>query len=137
MPADQGDSNPLAGSLWCQEFRVLQRLSSGAYGFVWLCLEVKTGQQVAIKFISRERNKIDKNVEREIINHSMLEHPHIIQFKLCFLTDKYLAIAMEYAGGEDLLKYDTAVIARLFTLSHEQFTSMGFACAGLSTTTAD
>ena len=131
MPADQGDANPLAGSQWCQEFRVLQRLSAGAYGFVWLCLEVKTGQQVAIKFISRERNKIDKNVEREIINHSMLEHPHIIQFKLCFLTDKYLAIAMEYAGGEDLLKY--ALTNSTVEPVARAYYEHGSCCADLST----
>ena len=105
MPADQSDANPLAGSEWCQQFRVIECLSAGAYGFVWLCLDVADhNNPVAIKFISRERNKIDKNVEREIINHSMLDHPHIIQFKLCFLTDKYLAIAMEYAGGGHLLR---------------------------------
>ena len=101
MPADR---YPLAGSEWCQKFRALKLLSSGAYGYVWLCLEVDTNEHVAIKFISREKNKIDRQVEREIINHSILEHPHIIQFKLCFLTDKYLAIAMEYAGGNDLLR---------------------------------
>lgn len=104
MSADHSDQNPLAGSLWCREFRALNQLSAGAYGFVWRCLEEKNLQEIAIKFIARDRSKIDRNVEREIINHSMLLHPHIIQFQLCFLTDKYLAIAMEYAGGEDLLR---------------------------------
>lgn len=104
MTADHSDQNPLAGSLWCREFRALNQLSAGAYGFVWRCLEEDNLQEIAIKFIARDRSKIDKNVEREIINHSMLLHPHIIEFKLCFLTDKYLAIAMEYAGGEDLLR---------------------------------
>jgi serine/threonine-protein kinase SRK2 len=38
-------------------------------------------------------------VEREILNHSLLIHPHVVQFKHCFLTRQYLAIAMEYAEG--------------------------------------
>ena len=29
-----------------------------------------------------------------MINHSSLTHPHIVKFRECFLTDKYLAIAM-------------------------------------------
>ena len=105
MPVDLSDNNPLAGSAWRQQFREVECLSWGTYGFVWLCYDVvNDNAPVAIKFISRSKNKIDKNVEREIINHSMLDHPHIIQFKLCFLTDKYLAIAMEYAGSGHLLR---------------------------------
>ena len=46
-----------------------------------------------------------KYVRREVINHSSLTHPHIVKFRECFLTDKYLAIAMEYAAGGDMFKY--------------------------------
>jgi hypothetical protein len=42
---------------------------------------------------------------REIVNHSNFCHPHVIQFKEVFLTDDYLAIAMEYAPGGDLFQY--------------------------------
>ena len=125
MPADLSDAHPLAGSDWCQHFRALKRLSAGAYGCVWLCEEETSHQQVAIKFISREPSKIDRNVEREIINHSMLLHPHIIEFKLCFLTDKYLAIAMEYAGGEDLLRYVQATSVNVYD-SCTSYTSTDF-----------
>ena len=102
--ADQDDANPLAGSEWRDQFGLVQKLSAGAYGFVWCCLDRDSGANLAIKFIARDKNSIDKNVEREIINHSMLMHPHIVEFKICFLTEKYLAIAMEYAEGEDLLR---------------------------------
>lgn len=43
-------------------------------------------------------------MEREIINHSNLLHPHVIQFKEVFLTEDYLAIAMEYAAGGDMFQ---------------------------------
>ena len=46
-----------------------------------------------------------KYVRREVINHSSLTHPHIVKFRECFLTDKYLAIAMDYAAGGDMFKY--------------------------------
>ena len=76
----------------------------GAYGFVWCCLDRESGTKIAIKFIARDKSTIDKNVEREIINHSGLMHPHIVEFKICFLTTRYLAIAMEYAEGQNLLR---------------------------------
>ena len=44
----------------------------------------------------------------------MLEHPHIIEFKVCFLTNQYLAIAMEYAEGEDLLRQASECPSSLF-----------------------
>lgn len=46
-----------------------------------------------------------KYVEREIKNHRILVHPHIIHFKEVFLTDKYLGIVMEYAAGGDMFEY--------------------------------
>ena len=54
-----------------------------------------TDEYVAIKFIKRGQN-INKYVGREIVNHSNLLHPHIVQFKQVFLTEEYLAIVMEY-----------------------------------------
>ena len=51
------------------------------------------------------QDKITKNVERELLNHCTLIHPHIVRFRECFLTAKYLAIAMDYAAGGDMYKY--------------------------------
>ena len=49
-----------------------------------------------------------KCVERELMNHSRLIHPHIVRFHECFLTDKHLAIVMEYAAGGSLYGHVTA-----------------------------
>lgn len=46
-----------------------------------LALDTVTGEEVAIKLMERG-SKITKYVERELINHSHLLHPHIIQ--VCF-----------------------------------------------------
>ena len=49
----------------------------------------------------KSEKQVTKYVEREILNHRMLMHPHVVQFKEVFLTPKYLAIAMEFVpGGE-------------------------------------
>lgn len=55
--------------------------------------------QVAIKFIQRGEKMAGRYVEREIVNHSMLLHPHIIQFKevICLLllaSPHFLSIAL-------------------------------------------
>ena len=82
----------------------LRSLNSGTFGFVELCADRATGQQVAIKFIERG-DKVTKYVEREILNHRVLLHPHVVQFKEVFLTPRYLAIAMEYVPGGDMFEY--------------------------------
>jgi serine/threonine protein kinase len=46
-----------------------------------------------------QKKQVTKYVEREILNHRMLMHPHVVQFKEVFLTPKYLAIAMEFVPG--------------------------------------
>lgn len=49
--------------------------------------------------------QITKYVERELLNHNRLLHPHIIQFKEVFLTNEYLGISMEFAPGGDMFQY--------------------------------
>ena len=49
--------------------------------------------------------QITKYVERELLNHNRLLHPHIIQFKEVFLTNEFLGIAMEFAPGGDMFQY--------------------------------
>jgi serine/threonine-protein kinase SRK2 len=57
--------------------------------------------------------QIDKNVEREIINHRQLSgHPNIVRFFEVFLTSTHLAISMEYAAGGEL--FDRIVKAGRF-----------------------
>lgn len=48
---------------------------------------------------NKNTQQVTKYVEREILNHRMLMHPHVVQFKEVFLTPKYLAIAMEFVPG--------------------------------------
>ena len=63
--------------------------------------------QVALQVVSirsqhtlaRALVQIDKNVEREILVHSQLEHPLIVGFKRVFLTPTHLGIALQYAEG--------------------------------------
>ncbi|EFJ06661.1 hypothetical protein SELMODRAFT_162233 [Selaginella moellendorffii] len=84
-------------------FEFVQDIGSGNFGIARLMREKETGELVAVKFIERGE-KIDENVQREIINHRSLRHPNIIRFKEVMLTPTHLAIAMEYAAGGELFE---------------------------------
>jgi len=101
-PAPAGQTNPLGSNH--PRYETIQYLNSGTFGFVQLCKDKRTGEQVAIKFMQRG-DRITKHVEREILNHRILNHPHIVKFKEVFLTPQHLAIVMEYAAGGDLFNY--------------------------------
>lgn len=84
-------------------YEPIKNLGSGNFGVAKLVRDKKTKELVAVKYIERGQ-KIDENVQREIINHRSLRHPNIIRFKEVFLTPKHLAIVMEYAAGGELFK---------------------------------
>ena len=62
--------------------------------------------------LQRQVGCLNKHVEREIVNHSLLAHPHIIAFRECFLTTDYLAISTEYAAGGDLFRWAVCGVYR-------------------------
>ncbi|CAL5229102.1 g12364 [Coccomyxa viridis] len=105
MRADLEIEDPLSGH---PRYSTQRYLSEGSFGFVVLATENASGKPVAIKFLKRLEDRMTKNVERELMNHSRLIHPHIVRFYECFLTDKHLAIVMEYAAGGSLYSHVTA-----------------------------
>ncbi len=60
-------------------FRFESHLGSGAFGSVQLVKDVTSGRQLAIKCIKRVY--ASKYLEEEILNQSLLRHPHIIHFR--------------------------------------------------------
>jgi hypothetical protein len=42
----------------------------------------------------------------QVLNHRMLRHPHVIEFKEVLLTQEHLGIAMEYASGVKWIERD-------------------------------
>lgn len=99
-------------------YELLKEIGSGNFGVAKLMRYKVTGELVAVKFIERG-NKIDKNVEREIVNHRTLLHPNIIKFREVFLTTTHLAIVMEYAAGGEL--FDRIVRAGRFSEDEARF----------------
>ncbi|KAG2547474.1 hypothetical protein PVAP13_9KG103200 [Panicum virgatum] len=84
-------------------YELVRDIGSGNFGIARLMRNRADGQLVAVKYIERGE-KIDENVQREIINHRSLRHPNIIRFKEVILTPTHLAIVMEYASGGELFE---------------------------------
>ncbi|KAL6893497.1 hypothetical protein ACP4OV_007595 [Aristida adscensionis] len=84
-------------------YELVRDIGSGNFGVARLMRNRANGQLVAVKYIERG-DKIDENVQREIINHRSLRHPNIIRFKEVILTSTHLAIVMEYASGGELFE---------------------------------
>ncbi|KAL3722435.1 hypothetical protein ACJRO7_034756 [Eucalyptus globulus] len=84
-------------------YELVRDIGSGNFGVARLMRDRQTNELVAVKYIERG-DKIDENVQREIINHRSLIHPNIIRFREVILTPTHLAIVMEYAAGGELFE---------------------------------
>ncbi|CAD7704929.1 unnamed protein product [Ostreobium quekettii] len=97
----QQHENPLEGH---PRYEKVSDVNSGSFGFVMKARDRLTGRLVAIKFLHRG-DKIHRYVQREILNHKRLRHPHVVQFYEVFLTEEFLAIVMEFADQGDLFLF--------------------------------
>lgn len=86
-----------------EKYEPLKELGVGNFGVARLVRDKNTKELLAVKYIHRG-NKIDENVQREIMNHRSLTHPNIIRFKEVLVTPTHLAIVMEYAAGGELFE---------------------------------
>lgn len=87
-----------------ERYQKRHKLGEGAYGSVYLAIDKKTGEQVALKKVKLQ--KMSK-AEREKAHYevellSSLKHPNIVAYKDSWTVDNYLFIAMEYVDGGDL-----------------------------------
>ena len=73
-------------------YEYVRKLGQGSQGFVQLARDRQTDELVAIKFIHRGWDaRQTKYVGRELLIHQELSlsgHPHIVEFKEVFLTER-------------------------------------------------
>lgn len=115
--------DPLQGH---SKYERVEEVNSGSFGLVLKASDKTQKTPVAIKLLPRGP-QIHNGVEREILNHKSLKHPHVIQFKEVFLTEKYLAIAMEYADQGDLFRYVRVRISPVFEIHDDCLGTRSFA----------
>lgn len=100
-PGDNAEDKEAAARYETDTYEYVRALGQGNFGVACLMRHKGTGDMVAVKFLERGP-KIDKNVQREIVNHRLLRHPNIIGFREVFLTDQFLGIVMEDANSGEL-----------------------------------
>ena len=49
-----------------------------------------------VLLIGVKHEQVNQDVEREILNHSLLVHPHIVPIKEVFLSPGHLAVVMDH-----------------------------------------
>eukprot|EP00798_Chlamydomonas_sp_ICE-L_P008234 gene8234-1500_t len=79
----------------------IRLLGYGAFGIVRLVEDLETKKMYAMKCLKRRR--ISQRLEAEIVHHSLLRHPHIVQFGEMYNGADSIHILMEYANGGSLL----------------------------------
>jgi len=95
-------TNPLKNNEFYQYVRLL---GHGSFGYVVEAIDKVTKERVAIKFLPRGSNLDIVSVKREIYNHRILNHHHVIHFIKLILTPVALGIVMEFADGGNLTEY--------------------------------
>lgn len=88
-----------------ERYEVQRRLGKGAMGEVFLAMDMKTGEPVAIKTISEQlynQPKIRERFSREVVAMRKLKHPNIISYVDAFTVGTRACLVMEYVGGGTL-----------------------------------
>jgi len=78
--------------------RYLNELGRGAFGYVILARDTVTQELVAVKKLPRNL-AADMQMERELLAHSSLRHPHITRFHQVFLSPHHINLVLEYVPG--------------------------------------
>ena len=89
-------------------YHLIEQLGKGATGTVWLSVDERKNELLAIKAIPNEfLKKDDGNVrlKREVVNLHKLKHKNIIQIKGYECTKNNTYIPLEYCNGGNLQQY--------------------------------
>jgi len=87
-----------------QRYRYLSELGRGAFGYVILAQDTTTQELVAVKKLPRHL-AADMQMERELLAHSSLRHPHITRFHQVFLSPHHINLVLEYVPDGTLLEH--------------------------------
>lgn len=91
-----------------QEYLLGKCIGSGAFGTVHLAIHRSTGQQVAVKIMSKKRAKQTKDktvakLQREVEQLDSLAHcEHVVKLQAKFEDDGFAYLVMEHCSGGDL-----------------------------------
>jgi len=87
------------------KLEIEKKIGHGGCSQVFLAKDTNTGEQFAVKKISPHWIKDEKRKEqlqREIENHLLLDHPNIVKLYGHFEEDDTVSLVCEYIDGGDL-----------------------------------
>eukprot|EP00798_Chlamydomonas_sp_ICE-L_P016282 gene16282-22463_t len=82
-------------------FEHIEVLGVGASGYVRLVQDVQTQKKFAMK--CHKRKKINPQLEAEVMNHSQIIHPHVVQFREVYTSPGDLHVVMDYANSGTII----------------------------------
>ena len=106
-------------------YAIISLLGEGAMGEVYLAADNQTGQQAAVKILSRQLSTRPEALERfrrEAETLRQLEHPNIVKFVDAFEHEGQFVIVMEYLPGgslHDVIKAGPLPIDRAHAITLE------------------
>jgi len=90
-------------------YELRKTLGTGSTGVVKLGIHMETGFSVAVKIISKESLKMDKDlqekVEREIAIMKLVSHPHVLTLYDVYESEHNLFLVLEHVEGGELFDY--------------------------------
>ena len=86
------------------DFTMQGELGRGAHGVVYKATSKRDGREYVIKQVSvrRMKDKQRRNAVAEVLILRRLNHPNIVRYYNCFVTNQTLYIVMEFATKGDL-----------------------------------
>ncbi|ASS65390.2 MULTISPECIES: protein kinase [unclassified Paenibacillus] len=89
------------GDVIADRYRIIQLLGIGSYGLTYRCLDLQSGQQVAIKQAKPSKGELGRELlRREMTVLAKLRHPSIPRVRDLFDDKNRLFMASEFAGGQ-------------------------------------
>lgn len=89
-----------------KKYIFLQRLGQGAFGSVFVAKSKTTGEQRAIKIISKSKIiQIEQNLLSELMILRTLDHPNILKLHEVYDNGQHYYVVTEICRGGDLLQY--------------------------------
>jgi tRNA A-37 threonylcarbamoyl transferase component Bud32 len=117
------------GAILGGRYRIVSLLGRGGMGEVYRADDLRLGQPVALKFLTRQTTIDERLLHEEVRIGRQVSHPNVCRLYDIEEVDGRIFIAMEYVDGEDL----AALLRRVGRLSPDKALSVARdLCAGLA-----
>ncbi|HVS30103.1 MAG TPA: serine/threonine-protein kinase [Thermoanaerobaculia bacterium] len=101
-PAERAAPQLAPGTILGERYRIVAPLGSGGMGEVYRADDLRLGQTVALKFVSRARPHLDRRLFDEVRIGREIAHPNVCRLYDIVEMDGHIFISMEFISGEDL-----------------------------------